>query len=117
MRVLKTRYDKNQRKPAAGISMKPKGRPRTDGTKLPPSVQQLSKLSQLQYDLASKEVRPAVKHLATYRHKDKSPIIEMCRFFHGSRSGYYDMDTPAKDLPLAEKIKAGQNEGFHTYGY
>lgn len=55
MRDFKTRYNKNQRKIAAGIEIKPKGRPRKDGTKLPPSVQQLSKLSQLQYELASKE--------------------------------------------------------------
>lgn len=55
MRDFKTRYNKNQRKLAAGMKIKPKGRPRKDGTKLPPSVQQLSKLSQLQYELASKE--------------------------------------------------------------
>ena len=55
MRDFKTRYNKNQRKLAAGIEIKPKGRPRKDGTKLPPSVQQLSKLTQLQYELASKE--------------------------------------------------------------
>ena len=55
MRDFKTRYNKNQRKLAAGIAIKPKGRPRKDGATLPPSVQQLSKLSQLQYELASKE--------------------------------------------------------------
>ncbi len=54
MRDFKTRYNKNQKKLAAGIAIKPKGRPRKDGSKLPPSVQQLSKLSQLQYKLASK---------------------------------------------------------------
>lgn len=45
----------------------------------------------------------------------------MCRFFNVSRSGYYDyvkrMDIPAKDLPLAEKIQACQEEVFGTYGY
>lgn len=55
MRDFKTRYNKNQRKLVAGIAIKPKGRPRKDGTQLPPSVQQLSKLSQLQYELAMKE--------------------------------------------------------------
>ena len=44
-----------KRKLAAGISIKPKGRPRKDRTELPPSVQQLSKLTQLQYELAMKE--------------------------------------------------------------
>lgn len=48
-------YNRKQRKLAAGIAIKPKGRPRKDGTELPPSVQQLSKLTQLQYELASKE--------------------------------------------------------------
>ena len=55
MRDFKTRYNKNQKKLAAGIAIKSKGRPRKDGSKLPPSIQQLSKLSQLQYELASKD--------------------------------------------------------------
>ena len=46
------RHNRNQRKLAAGIAIKPKGRPRKDGAQLPPSVQQLSKLTQLQYELA-----------------------------------------------------------------
>lgn len=50
-----TRHNANQRKLAAGISIKPKGRPRKDKTKLPPSIQQLSKLTQLQYELARQE--------------------------------------------------------------
>ena len=50
-----TRYNSNQRKLASGIVIRPKGRPRKDGNSLPPSVQQLSKLTQLQYELASKE--------------------------------------------------------------
>ena len=49
------RYNKRQRKLAAGTPIKHKGRPRKDGTSLPPSIQQLSKLTQLQYELASKE--------------------------------------------------------------
>ncbi len=50
-----TRYNRKQKKLAAGISIKPKGRPKKDGAELPPSVQQLSKLTQLQYELAMKE--------------------------------------------------------------
>lgn len=50
-----TRYNAKQRKLAAGIEIKPKGRPRTNKTELPPSVQQLNKMAQLQYELASKE--------------------------------------------------------------
>ena len=55
LQEFKTRYNRKQRKLAAGITIKPKGRPRKDGAELPPSVQQLSKLSQLQYELATKE--------------------------------------------------------------
>ena len=50
-----TRYNANQRKRMAGIMPKPKGRPRKDGAELPPSVEQLSKVAQLQYELARKE--------------------------------------------------------------
>ena len=49
------RYRNNQKKLSAGITIKPKGRPRKDGTELPPSIQQLSKVTQLQYELARKE--------------------------------------------------------------
>ena len=59
--------------------------------------------------------------MVIYRHKDKYSISEMCRFFDVSRSGYYDyvkrMDIPAKDLPLAEKIKECQEKHGKTYGY
>ncbi len=51
------RYNQNQRKLVAGIAIKPKGRPRKDGQELLPSVQQLSKLTQLQYELARKEAK------------------------------------------------------------
>ena len=49
------RYNRTQQKLAAGIVVKPKGRPRKDGTELPPSIQQLSKYTQMQYELAMKE--------------------------------------------------------------
>lgn len=50
-----TRYNSKKRKLESGIAIKPKGRPRKDGTSLPPSVKQLSKLTQLQYELDEKE--------------------------------------------------------------
>ena len=50
-----TRHNRKQKKLAEGIPIKPKGRPRKNGEQLPPSVQQLSKLTQLQYELAMKE--------------------------------------------------------------
>jgi len=66
-------------------------------------------------------VKTSVIFMVIYRHKDKFPISEMCRFFNVSRSGYYGyvkrMDIPAKDLPLAEKIKECQDKCGRTYGY
>ena len=68
-----------------------------------------------------KGVRAIVKYKVIYLHKEKYNISEMCRFFEVSRSGYYDyvrrMDIPAKDLPLAEKIRECQAECRSTYGY
>ena len=59
--------------------------------------------------------------MVIYRHKDKYSICGMCRFFKVSRSGYYAyvkrMDLPARDLPLAEKIRECQEECGKTYGY
>ncbi len=49
------RNNKTQRKMAAGIEIKPKGRAQKNGAELPPSVQQWSQLSQLKYELAIKE--------------------------------------------------------------
>ena len=66
-------------------------------------------------------MRTSIKFMVIYRHRDKYPISEMCRFFDVSRSGYYDyvkrMDIPAKDLFLAEKIKECQTKHGKTYGY
>lgn len=59
--------------------------------------------------------------MVIYRHKDKYSVSEMCRFFEVSRSGYYDyvkrMDIPAKDFPLAKKIRECQDKCGKTYGY
>ena len=66
-------------------------------------------------------MKAKVKYKVIYRHREEYCISEMCRFFGVSRSGYYDyvnrMDKPAKDLPLAEKIKECQAECRNTYGY
>ena len=50
-----TRYNNNTKKLKSGVVIKRKGRPRKGGNELPPSIQQLSKLAQLQYELARKE--------------------------------------------------------------
>lgn len=50
-----TRYNSKKRKLESGIVVNPKGGPRKDGTSISPSVEQLSKLKQLQYELDRKE--------------------------------------------------------------
>ena len=66
-------------------------------------------------------MKATVKYRAIYRHREKYSISEMCHFFGVSRSGYYGytkrMEMPAKDLPLAEKIRECQAECRSTYGY
>ena len=66
-------------------------------------------------------MKASVKYTVIYRHREKYSISEMCRFFGVSRSGYYGYvkraELPAKDLPLAEKIRECQVESRHTYGY
>ena len=66
-------------------------------------------------------MRTNIKYRVIYHHKHKYSISEMCRFFNVSRSGYYGyvkrMDIPAKDLPLAAKIKECQEKCGRTYGY
>ena len=66
-------------------------------------------------------MKASVKYKVIYRHREKYGVSEMCRFFGVSRSGYYGyvkrMETPAKDLPLAEKIRECQVESRSTYGY
>ncbi len=54
---LVRRHNNSQRELASGIIIKPKGRPRKEGTDLPPSIQQLSKLTQLQYELAREKAK------------------------------------------------------------
>ena len=66
-------------------------------------------------------MKAGVKYGVLYRHSAKYSISEMCRFFGVSRSGYYAyvkrMEMPAKDVPLAEKIRECQAECKSTYGY
>ena len=66
-------------------------------------------------------MKASVKYKVIYRHRKKYSISEMCRFLGVSRSGYYGyvkrMEIPAKDLPLAEKIRECQVECKSTYGY
>ena len=66
-------------------------------------------------------MKPSVKYLAIYRHRNEYPIITMCRFLEVSRSGYYDyvkrMSQPQKDQPLAELIAECQRHSRKVYGY
>lgn len=49
------RQNRNQRKIDSGVGLKVPGRTRKDGKEMPSSVQQLSKVAQLQFELSSKE--------------------------------------------------------------
>ena len=66
-------------------------------------------------------MKASAKYKVIYRHREKYPISEMCRLLEVSRSGYYGyvkrMEKPAKDLPLAEKIRECQEICHSTYGY
>ena len=66
-------------------------------------------------------MKASVKYNVIYRHREMYSVSEMCRIFGVSRSGYYSyvkrMDAPARDLPLAEKIRECQAECKQTYGY
>ena len=66
-------------------------------------------------------MKPSIKFLAIYRHKDKYSISVMCEFFEISRSGYYTyvnrMNQPNKDKYLIELIKECQEKSKRTYGY
>ena len=66
-------------------------------------------------------MRPSVKYLAIYRHREKYSVTAMCKFFGVSRSGYYSfvkrMDQPAFDMPLAKMIRQCQATTNKTYGY
>ena len=66
-------------------------------------------------------MRAKAKYAVIYRHREKYPVLVMCRFFAVSRSGYYSfvkrMNRPEKDTDLAETIRQQQTKCFHTYGY
>ena len=68
-----------------------------------------------------KEVRTSIKYQVILKHKDKYSISQICKFFNVSKSGYYAYlkrkDKPAKDLPIANKIKECQEQNHRTYGY
>ena len=66
-------------------------------------------------------MRPSIKYLAIYRHREKYSVTVMCKFFGVSRSGYYSfvkrMDQPAFDMRLARMIQQCQATTNKTYGY
>lgn len=66
-------------------------------------------------------MKPAVKFMVIYRHKDKFSVSAMCKYFDVSHAGYYcfvkRMDKPAKDAELAQMISECQAAVKRTYGY
>jgi len=71
-----TRHNANQRKIASGIVIKPKGRPRKDGNELPSSIQQLSKVAQLQYEMARKDAKIKALEMETELMRDFLSLTE-----------------------------------------
>lgn len=67
------------------------------------------------------EVRPLIKYHVIYDHRNEYSVSTMCRFFHVSRSGYYDFvrgkDRPDKNAELVALIREQQTRCFQTYGY
>lgn len=65
-------------------------------------------------------MKPRVKYLAIYHHRNKYPVAVMCQFFGVSRSGYYGyishMDKPERDEPLSKIIAECQERCGKTYG-
>ena len=66
-------------------------------------------------------MKSSIKYQVIFKHKDKYSISQMCKFFGVSRSGYYAflkrLDTPDRDLPLADMIRKCQEQSHNTYGY
>ena len=66
-------------------------------------------------------MKPSVKYLAIYHHREKYSVKTMCLFFGVSRSGYYDfikrMNQPDRDAELAQIIAECQGKCRKTYGY
>ena len=105
IREFITRSNRRQRKLAAGIVPKPKGRPR----KAEPD-----KFSMEYY-------KNRVKYAVIYRHREDHPVYRMCRFFGVSRSGYYSyvqrLSQPDPNQAIIDQIASQQKRCKNTYGY
>ena len=66
-------------------------------------------------------MKPSVKYLVIYKHRDKYSISTMCKFFNVSRSGYYDfvkrLGKPNKNEYIVDMIRECQERSRKTYGY
>ena len=62
-----------------------------------------------------------IKFDVIHQYRNEYPIQAMCAFFGVSRSGYYryiqHLDTPKKDVGVAEMIRQCHQECGRTYGY
>ena len=130
VKKLLERERRKERKLAAGIIPRPKGRPRKDAAprnivaEQAYEIQRLADGEQIAAGFSAlhrKEVRARVKYHIIYRHREEYPISVMCAFFAVSRSGYYAfvhrLDRPEKDAALAETIAQQRERSFRTYGY
>ena len=66
-------------------------------------------------------MRAKIKFDVIHQYRNEYPIQAMCVFFGVSRSGYYryvqHLDTPKKDVGVAEMIRQCHRECGRTYGY
>lgn len=66
-------------------------------------------------------MRARIKFGVIHQYRNEYPIQAMCAFFGVSRSGYYryvqHLDTPKKDMSVAEMIRQCHRECGRTYGY
>ena len=131
VKKLLNRERAKERKLEAGITPRPKGRPRKDAAPRDivaeqaivrnPSAAHGKSTAAGFSALHRKEVRPKVKYHIIYRHRAEYPVAVMCKFFGVSRSGYYafvhSLGKPEKDTALAELIARQRERSFRTYGY
>ena len=66
-------------------------------------------------------MKAKIKFDVIHQYRNEYPIQAMCAFFGVSRSGYYryvqHLDTPQKDMGIAEMIGQCHRECGRTYGY
>ena len=124
------RFNRQQRKLAAGIKLHPKGRPRKDAQPRDIVAEQAYEINRLKMEnellrdfmrSMERKWKPSFKYAVIHRHRTKYAVKDLCEILQVSRSGYYKyvkhLNHTAKDFDLAEKIRTKQESCKKTYGY